>query len=92
LLVELQTGTMTQEISLVVHQKVGNRSTWRPSYTTLGHIHKSCSTMSQGHLFHYVHSGLILNSQELEITQTSHNGRMDTENVGNLHNGIPLSC
>jgi hypothetical protein len=26
------------EINLMVPQKIGNTSTWRPSYTTTGHI------------------------------------------------------
>ena len=36
--------------------------------------------MTQRHLvFHYVQSGLICNSQELETTHMPHNGRLDTE-------------
>jgi hypothetical protein len=41
--------------------------------------------MPQGHMFHYVHSGLIYDSQKLETTQMSHDRRMDTENVVHLH-------
>jgi hypothetical protein len=36
-------------------------------------------TMPQEHVLHYVHSGLIHDSQELETTQMSHNKRMDAE-------------
>jgi hypothetical protein len=50
-----------------------------------------CPTMPQGHMFHYVHSGLICDDQKLETTQMSHNGRMDTENVFHLYNAILLS-
>ena len=39
-------------------------------------------------MFHYVHSSLIYNSQELERTQMSLNKRMDTKNVVHLHNGV----
>jgi hypothetical protein len=39
------------------------------------------STIPQGHVFHYVHSGLICDSQKLETTQKSHDRIMDTENV-----------
>jgi hypothetical protein len=37
--------------------------------------------MPQGHVFHYVHSGLVCDSQKLETTQMSQDRRMDTENV-----------
>jgi hypothetical protein len=52
LLVGLQTGTTTLEINLEVPQKIGNRSTWRPSYAILGNVPKSCRIMPQGHVFH----------------------------------------
>ena len=71
--------------------EIANRSTWRPSNTTLGNISKSCPTMSQGHVFHYVHSGLVCCSQKLETTKMSHDRRMDTENMVHLHNGLLLS-
>jgi hypothetical protein len=44
--------------------------------------------MRQGHVFHYVHSGLICDSQKLETTLMFHDRRMGTENVVHLHNGI----
>jgi hypothetical protein len=54
LLVGLQSGITTVEISLKISQKLGNKlgnsSTWRPSYTTLELIPKRCSTMQQGHI------------------------------------------
>jgi hypothetical protein len=81
----------TLEINLEVPQKIGNRSTWRQSYTTLGNIPKRCPTMPQGQVFFYVHSGIICDSQKLEKTQMSLDRRMDTENVVHLHNGILLS-
>jgi hypothetical protein len=56
-----------------------------------GHIPKRCPTMPQGHLFEYVHSSLISNSQKLETSKMSHSGRMDTENVVHLHSGILLN-
>ena len=39
-------------------------------------------------MLHYVHSSLIYNSQKVERTQMSLNRRMDTENMGHLHNGV----
>jgi hypothetical protein len=54
---------------------------------TPGHIPKRCPTMQQEHVFHYVYSSLICDSQKLETTQMSHNRRMDTENAVHLHNG-----
>jgi hypothetical protein len=42
-------------------------------------------------MLHYDCSSLICNSQKLGTTQISLYGRMDTENVVHLHNGI-LFC
>jgi hypothetical protein len=39
----------------------------------------------QGPVFHYVHSGLICDSQKLETTQMSQDSRKDTENVVHLN-------
>jgi hypothetical protein len=44
--------------------------------------------MPQGHMFSYVHSDLVCDRQKLETTHMSHNGKMDTENVVHLYNGI----
>jgi hypothetical protein len=43
------------------------------------------------YVFHYVHNGLICDSQKLETTQLSHNRRNDTENAVHLHNAILFS-
>jgi hypothetical protein len=43
LLVRLQAGTNTLEISLAVAQKTGLSTTGRSSYTILGHIPRRCS-------------------------------------------------
>ena len=61
------------------------------SYTTLVHIPRWYITMPHGHMFQYVHSGYIWDSHKLEITQISHNRRMDTESVVPLHNRILFS-
>jgi hypothetical protein len=37
--------------------------------------------MPQGHVFHYVHSGLVCVSHKLDTAKMSHDRRMDTENV-----------
>jgi hypothetical protein len=57
----------------------------------LGIYPKDAPTMTQGYMFHYVHRGLVCDSQKLETTQKSHNRKMDTENVVHLQNGILLS-
>ena len=67
------------EINLEIPKKIGNRYTLKPSYTTLGHIHKRCPTMTQGLVFHYVQSCLVCDNQKLETNQIPHNGRTDTE-------------
>jgi hypothetical protein len=48
LLVGLQTWTITLEINLEVLQKIGNRSTWRSSYSTLGHNPRRCPPCHRG--------------------------------------------
>jgi len=42
-------------------------------------------------MLHYVHRGLIYNSQKLERTQMPFIRGMDTENVVPLHNGVLFS-
>jgi hypothetical protein len=68
LLLGLKTGPKTLEINLEVPQKIGNRSTRRPTYTTLQHIPKRCPTMRQRHVLYYVHSSFIFDSQKVETT------------------------
>jgi hypothetical protein len=63
----LQIGSTTLKINLEIPQKNGNRVTWGYRYTTLGSIPKRCPTMPQGHVFHYVQSGLVCDSQKMEI-------------------------
>jgi hypothetical protein len=81
LLVGLQAGTTTLEISLAVPQKTGHSTTARPSNTSPGHKSRRYSNWKYGHMLHYVHSRLMYNSQKLERTQMSLNRGMDTENV-----------
>jgi hypothetical protein len=50
-----------------------------------------CPTLPQRNMVHYVHSGLICDSQNLETTQIHHYGKMDTEIVVHLYNGILVS-
>jgi hypothetical protein len=86
LLVGLQAGTTTLEISLEVLQKIGHSTTQQYHYWA--YIPKRCSTIPQGHMLHYAHSRLIYNSLKLESTQMFLNRRMDTENVVHLHYGV----
>jgi hypothetical protein len=83
--VGLQTGITTLEINLEIPQNIVDMSTWRPSYITLGHIPTRCPTITKGHVCHYVHSGIICDSQKLETTQMSFDERMDRKNVVHLH-------
>jgi hypothetical protein len=91
LLVGLQTRTICLENNMEIPQKIENRSTWRPSYTTLGNIPKIHSIMPQEYVFHYVHSSLICHSQKLEKNPDAPPQRMDTENVVHLYHGILFS-
>jgi hypothetical protein len=72
LLVGLQAGTTTLEINLEIRHKIGNKSTRRPNNTPLGNTPKRCATIPQGHVFYYVYSGLVCDSQKLERNQMFH--------------------
>jgi hypothetical protein len=77
------------------NQSRGSSENWKyiylkTCYTTLGNITKRCPTMPEGHVFHYVYSSYICDSQKLETTQMSNDRRMDTENVVHLNNEILL--
>jgi hypothetical protein len=84
LLLGLKTGKTTLEINLEVSQKIGNRSTRRPSYTYTQKMPRHATGA-------HVQSILICDSQKLKTIQISHNRRMDTENVVPLYNAIVLS-
>ena len=47
LLVGLQSGTTTLEVSLALPQKTEHNTTWGPSYTTPGHIPKDTPTYNK---------------------------------------------
>jgi len=51
-----------------------------PAYNSWAYISK-CPIMPQGHMFHYVYSSLVCDSQKLETTQMFHN-RIDTVITG----------
>jgi hypothetical protein len=45
-------------------------------------ISKSCPILPHGHIFHYVHSGLVYDSQNMETIQMYHDRKMDTKECG----------
>ena len=45
LLMGLQAGKSTLKINLAVPQKIGHSTSWGPTYTTPGHIARTCSNM-----------------------------------------------
>jgi hypothetical protein len=81
LLVGVQTCTTTLELNLVVFQKIDSSSTLRPRYTTPEYIPKRFTTIPQGHLFNYVDSSFIHNSQKLGPTQMSLDQKMNKGNM-----------
>ena len=81
MLVGLQAGTSTMEVSLAVPQKIEHSTTRRSSNTSPGHIPRICCNISEGHVLHYFHRSLIYNSKKVERTQISFNRGIDTENV-----------
>jgi hypothetical protein len=66
LMMGVPTCTTTSEINMVVSQKIGNRSTSKPSYNTFGHIPKGNSILPQWCWLSYVHISFIHNNQKLE--------------------------
>jgi hypothetical protein len=54
------------KIKVAVPQKVGNQNTLRPSYTTLEHISKGHSILSQRYFLNNVNCGFIHNRQKLK--------------------------
>jgi len=86
LLVGLQTGTTTLEISLVV-LKLDIVLPEDPASPLLGTFPKD---VTRTHTLLCLLS-LIYNSEKLEMSQMSLNGRMATENVVHEHNGILFS-
>ena len=88
LLLGVQTGTISLEISMAISQKVRNHCISRPRNTTLRHIPKGCSIIPQGHLLNHVYSNIIRNVQTWKQSQCS-----STEEWIriHLHNRILLS-
>ena len=68
LLVGMQTGTVTLEISVLISQKIRTQPTSRPSNTTFGYIQSGCSIMPQGHVSSYIRISTICISQNLVIS------------------------
>ena len=73
LLVGVQTCTATLQVSMAMSKKIRKPSTSRPSNTIFAYMLKGCSIIPQGHVHNYVHSSMILNSQNLETTSISLN-------------------
>ena len=68
LLVGVQTGTASLDVSVENFQKITKQPSSRPSNTTFGSISKGCSIVHQGHVLSYVHSSIVCDSQNLEGT------------------------
>lgn len=70
LLVEVQTCTGPMKIKMLVPQKIGNWTSSRPSYMTLGHIPKGWYIWLQGHLLSNAHGIFIHNFQQCRCPST----------------------
>ena len=68
LLVRVQTGTATLNISMMISQKIRKQPTSRPSNSTFRYIPKGCSIVLKGHMFDFVHRSIVYHSQNLETT------------------------
>ena len=68
LLVEMQNCAITLEIYMAASQKIEDEPNSGSSNMTLGYIPRRCSIIVQRHMFSYVYSSFICNSQILEPT------------------------
>lgn len=93
LLVSMQsfTATVTMEINIEVPQRMGNQSTSRLSYLTLGYIPKIHFILPPGPLLNYVHCSFIRNIQKLITTWMILYQRVDKQHVVHLYNVVLLS-
>jgi hypothetical protein len=92
LLVGLQVVATTLEIRFVVPQKIGCSTTRISSNTLLGIYSEDAPTCNKDTCSTtHAHSSLIYISQNVEITSTSLNIGMDTENMVHLYNGVLCS-
>ena len=66
LLVEVQAGTVSLDISVEISQKIRKQPSSRTSNTTFGFISKGYSIVPQGHVLNYVHSSIVCHGQNLE--------------------------
>ena len=73
---ESQRCTATIEISAVVPQESGNRSTSRCSCTTLDLVPKGLYILLQRHWLKHVHCCFVYNSWKLETTYIATNGQV----------------
>ena len=92
LLVGMQAGATTLEISMEFPQKTKNRTTLQPSSCTTRHLSTGyrCA-VSKRHMHPHVYSSTINNSQSMERAQMFiDDGWMDKEDVVYMYNGVLL--
>ena len=68
LLVGMQAGTTSLDVSMTISQKIRKQPSSRPNNTTFGYISKGCSIMLQGHVLNYVNNIIVCNDQNQETT------------------------
>ena len=68
LLMGMQVGTASVDVSVVIFQKIRKQLSSRPSNTTFGYISKGFSIVPQGHVLNCIHSSIVCHSQNLETT------------------------
>ena len=91
LLVGMQTCAVPVEISVAVSRETGSQPTSGPSNSILGNKPKRYPIILQKHLFNYVHSSTISNTQNMETTYVPLNRRMIKEGVEHVHIKVLLS-
>ena len=83
LLLGMQTGVATVEISMEIPQKIKNGSAIRPSDPTFGSIHEGTeNTNSKEHKHPYVHCSVVYNHQDNEVAQMSISKLVDKKKYG----------
>ena len=68
LLMRIQASTAPLDVSVAISQKIRKQPSLRSSNITFGYISKGCSIMPQGHVFNYIRSSIVCDSQNLETT------------------------
>jgi hypothetical protein len=92
LLVGVQNGTATMEISVAIYQEDGNWFISSSSDTAIGDVCKGNFILPQRHLLNHVHCCSIYDNQKSKTALMPINRRTDKQNVVHWHKGVLSSA